>query len=96
MLFLGNYFYFFLGFIFIGILNGNSIFFIGFFSEEACSSFGKARKLAVIIWNMVVKKIPYNPPSKYEFLDQKRKRKVIEMRKLISKFEISTNELGFA
>jgi transposase len=55
-----------------------------------------ARKLAVIIWNMVVKKIPYNPPSKYEFLDQKRKRKVIEMRKLITKFEISTNELGFA
>lgn len=55
-----------------------------------------ARKLAVIVWNMVVKKIPYNPPSKYEFLDQKRKKKVIEMRKLISKFEISTNELGFA
>ena len=54
-----------------------------------------ARKLAVIIWNMVVKKTPYNPPTKYEFLDQKRKRKVIEMRKLISKFEISTNELGF-
>jgi len=53
-----------------------------------------ARKLAVIIWNMVVKKLPYNPPSKYEFLDQKRKRKVMEMRKLISKFEISTNELG--
>jgi transposase len=55
-----------------------------------------ARKLAVIIWNMVVKHQPYNPPTKYEFLDQKRKRKVLEMRKLIHKFDISTNELGFA
>ncbi len=55
-----------------------------------------ARKLAVIIWNMIVKKEQYNPPSVYEFLDQKRKRKVKELQKLIHKFEISTNELGFA
>jgi transposase len=53
-----------------------------------------ARKLAIIIWNMIVKKQPYSPPSVYEFLDQKRKRKVIEMKKLISKFDISPNELG--
>lgn len=53
-----------------------------------------ARKLAVIIWNMVIKKLPYQNESGYEFLDQKRKRKVKEMRKLISKFEISTTELG--
>ncbi|MCK5278575.1 MAG: IS110 family transposase, partial [Cyclobacteriaceae bacterium] len=32
-----------------------------------------ARKLAVIIWNMLVKGIPYNPPTEYLFLDQKRK-----------------------
>ena len=45
-----------------------------------------ARKLAVIIWNMIVKAVKYNPPTLYEFLDQKRKRKVLEMKKLIHKF----------
>ena len=42
-----------------------------------------ARKLAVIIWNMIIKKQPYNNEHGYEFLDQKRKRKVQEMKKLI-------------
>lgn len=55
-----------------------------------------ARKLAVIIWNMVIKKQPYNNEHGYEFLDQKRKRKVKEMKKLIDKFDIKTNELGLA
>lgn len=54
-----------------------------------------ARKLAVIIWNMVVQKAEYNPPNAYEYLDQKRKRKVREMRKLMVKFEISSTELSF-
>jgi transposase len=45
-----------------------------------------ARKLAVIIWNMIVKAVPYRPENNYEFLDQKRKRKVQEMKKLIHKF----------
>lgn len=53
-----------------------------------------ARKLAVIIWNMVVKDIPYRPPTMYEFLDQKRRRKVQEMKKLIAKFNLTTDELG--
>jgi transposase len=55
-----------------------------------------ARKLAMIIWNMVVKKVPYNPPNKYEFLDQKRKRKVRETRKLIASYAILPEEIGFA
>jgi len=54
-----------------------------------------ARKLAMIIWNMVVKKVSYNPPNQYEFLDQKRKRKVREMRKLILNYQISPAEIGF-
>lgn len=33
-----------------------------------------ARKLAVIIWNMVVKQIPYKPPTEYLFLDEKKVR----------------------
>ncbi len=53
-----------------------------------------ARKLAVIIWTMVVKKRSYINEQGYEFLDQKRKRKVQEMRKLIHKFDIKTDELG--
>ncbi|CAN5506092.1 hypothetical protein BH23BAC1_BH23BAC1_24380 [soil metagenome] len=53
-----------------------------------------ARKLAVIIWNMIVKKVSYNPPSEYEYLDQKRKRKVREMQKQILKFGITSDELG--
>lgn len=52
-----------------------------------------ARKLAVIIWNMVVKKQPYKNDHGYEFLDQKRKRKILEMRKLIHKFDIRADEL---
>lgn len=53
-----------------------------------------ARKLAVIIWNMIVKKIPYKPQTEYQFLDQKRK-KITQMKKLITKFEISMNDLSF-
>ena len=49
---------------------------------------------AVIIWNMIVKRLPYNNDHDYEFLDQKRKRKVKEMKKLIYEFDITTNELG--
>ena len=53
-----------------------------------------ARKLAVIIWNMLVKKAPYKPETNYEFFDQKRKRKVLEMKKLIHKFDITPNDRG--
>ena len=53
-----------------------------------------ARKLAVILWNMIIKKKPYNNDHGYEFLDQKRKRKVQEMKRLIHKFDIKTDELG--
>jgi len=52
-----------------------------------------ARKLSVIIWNMVVKKVPYTPQTEYQFLDQKRK-KIAAMKKLIAKFEISPVDLN--
>jgi transposase len=52
-----------------------------------------ARKLAVIIWNMVVKNVPYRNDHGYEFLDQKRKRKVLEAKRLIQKFDIKSDEL---
>lgn len=54
-----------------------------------------ARKLAVIIWNMIVKKQPYTPPTQYLFLDQKRKMGLIKkMKKQIDKFEITGDDLG--
>lgn len=52
-----------------------------------------ARKLAVIIWNMVSKGQQYDPTCPYLFLDQKRQQ-IAQIRKKISKFGIDPNELG--
>ena len=55
-----------------------------------------ARKLAVIIWNMIFKKIAYTPPTEYLFLDQKRKIKVIEkMKRNIAKLELKPEDVEF-
>jgi hypothetical protein len=55
-----------------------------------------ARKLAVILWNMVVKKIPYKPPIEYLFLDEKRKMKLVErVKKQITKFDLTKEDFGF-
>jgi len=52
-----------------------------------------ARKLAVIVWNMIVKGQPYIPLTEYQFVDQKRK-KITAMKRLITKFEITTDDLN--
>ena len=55
-----------------------------------------ARKLAVIIWNMISKRLPYTPPTEYLFLDQKRKIKVIEkMKRNIAKLNLKPEDVGF-
>ena len=55
-----------------------------------------ARKLAVIIWNMVVKGTPYKPPTQYLMLDEKRKLGLVKrMKKQIEKFELTNVDLGF-
>ena len=55
-----------------------------------------ARKLAVIIWNMVTKKIEYQPPKQYLFLDQKRKLGLVNrIKKQIDKFELKPEDMGF-
>jgi transposase len=54
-----------------------------------------ARKLAVILWNMIVKRIPYKPPTEYLFLDEKRKLKLVSrIKKQIDKFAITNVDLG--
>ena len=42
---------------------------------------------------MVVKGTPYVPLTEYQFVDQKRK-KITAMKRLISKFDITTNDLN--
>lgn len=54
-----------------------------------------ARKLAIIIWNMVVKKMSYKPPTEYLFLDEKRKLGIAKrIKKQIAKFDLSNSDLG--
>ncbi|QHT66347.1 IS110 family transposase [Rhodocytophaga rosea] len=56
-----------------------------------------ARKLAVIIWNMIVKHVPYNPPSQYLFMDQKRKMKLVKkIRNKIAKLDLKPQDVGFS
>jgi len=55
-----------------------------------------ARKLAVIIWNMVTRRIQYQPPTDYLFLDQKRKLKLVSgIKQNIVKFDIKPEDVGF-
>jgi transposase len=54
-----------------------------------------ARKLSVIIWNMVVKGVPYINPEGYLFLDQKRKLGLVKrIKKQIDKFGLTNQDLG--
>ena len=56
-----------------------------------------ARKLAVIIWNMVVKGYAYLNPENYLFLDQKRKLGLVKrIQKQIDKFALTNDDLKFA
>jgi transposase len=55
-----------------------------------------ARKLAIIIWNMVVKGVPYLNPEGYLFLDQKRKMGIAKrIKNQIAKFDLKPDEVGF-
>jgi transposase len=55
-----------------------------------------ARKLGVIIWNMVVKSIPYNNPKEYLYLDQKRKLAVLKrMQKQVENYNFSMTDFNF-
>ncbi len=66
-------------------------------SDRVAAISATARKLAVIIWNMITKKVPYNPPKEYLMLDQKRKLKLVaRVKKTIAKFELKPEDVGFA
>jgi transposase len=56
-----------------------------------------ARKLGIIIWNMVVKNIQYYNPENYLYLDEKRKLgSVKRIRKKVSKFNLKPEDLDFS
>ena len=56
-----------------------------------------ARKLGVIIWNMVVKNIPYHNPENYLYLDQKRKLAVQKrLQKQVENFQFSVDDFVFS
>lgn len=55
-----------------------------------------ARKLAVIIWNMIVKNIAYLNQENYLYLDEKRKLAVLKrMQKTIEKFDLKNDDFNF-
>lgn len=69
---------------------------INYKKGRATAATALARKLAVIIWNMLVKGTNYNPPTEYLFLDEKRKLKLVaRVKKQITKFDLTKEELGF-
>ena len=56
-----------------------------------------ARKLAVIIWTMIVKGQNYKPPTQYLFLDEKRKLGIVKrINKQITKFGLTNEDLKLA
>lgn len=70
---------------------------INFKKGRATAVSALARKLAVIIWNMVVKGQSYTPPTPYLFLDEKRKLGAVKrIQKQIAKFELTNEDLGLA
>ena len=50
-----------------------------------------ARKLAVIIWNMITHQVQYRAKEKYVFLDQKRKQ-LADLRKKMIKLGLNPNQ----
>ena len=66
-------------------------------SDRITAISATARKLGVIIFNMITKKEEYKPPTEYLLLDQKRKLGLVKrIRKQIHKFDLTTEDLGLA
>ncbi len=68
---------------------------VAFKKGRAAAISATARKLGVIIYNMVTKKVAYKSPDDYMFLDQKRKLKLVaQIKKSIVKFDIKPQDIG--
>ncbi len=68
---------------------------INFRKRRVSTITATARKLAVIIWNMVVKGVQYENPEGYLYLDQKRKLGLVKrIRNQIHKFGLTHEDLN--
>lgn len=65
-------------------------------SGRAVATVATARKLAVIIWNMLVKKKPYKPMVPTEYLNKVRGNKIRNIQREIRRLNIHEDELTFA
>ncbi len=65
-------------------------------NDRAVAIVATARKLAVIVWNMLVKKKPYNPMPPAEYLNKIRANQIKNIQRKIRQLNINENELIFA
>ena len=64
--------------------------------DRATAISATARKLKVLIWNMLAKGGPYQPPTGYLDIDQKRKMKSISrIKNYFAKFDLKHRKIGF-
>jgi transposase len=64
--------------------------------DRAVAVVATARKLAVIVWNMLVKKKPYMPVMPVEYLNKIRSSKIKNIQRQIRQLQINEEELSFA
>lgn len=65
-------------------------------TSRAGATVATARKLAVIVWNMLVKKKPYAPEMPAEYLNKIRQNQVKHVQRKIRQLNINQEELTFA
>ena len=53
-----------------------------------------ARKIAVIMWNMIVKKVAYIPVNTQEYIQEMKTKKITQIKKMMKKYEIETTSLS--
>lgn len=53
-----------------------------------------ARKIAVIIWNMIVKKTEYIAVNTQEYIQEIKSKKIAQIKKIMKKYEIETTSIS--
>lgn len=53
-----------------------------------------ARKIAIIMWNMIVKRTQYTAVSTQEYVQEMKTKKINQINKMMKKYEIETSSLS--
>lgn len=53
-----------------------------------------ARKIAIIMWNMIVKRTQYNPVNTIEYIQEMKTKKIAQINKMMKKYAIETTSLS--